>query len=141
MKQLLLLIFVSTLCFSQSQVKTNLGWIKLGESDITNLTTDLAGKQSAIGNIGDTTKYLKATAVKNGAYFDTTTYTRGTVTIPKGDSIQVSITGLTSTSIATVAYVSAQMTADTVASWRVVTSGKLSIYGKFNKIISYIVGR
>ena len=84
---------------------------------------------------------LNIASVKSGAYWDTTTYARGVVTIPAGDSIQVSITGLTSTSIATVAYKGGKMTADTMATWQVCTAGKLSIYGKFGKIISYIVGR
>ena len=64
-----------------------------------------------------------------------------TVTIPAGDSIQVSITGLTATSVATTGYRSGRMTADTVASWQIPANGKITIYGKYNKVIGYSVRR
>jgi hypothetical protein len=100
-----------------------------------------ATKQNTIGNLADTTKYLKTTSVNSGAYFDTTRITYGVVTIPAGDSIQVSITGLTASSVATTAYRSPRMTADTMATWQIPANGKITIYGKYNKVIGYSVKR
>jgi hypothetical protein len=85
--------------------------------------------------------YLKTTAVKSGAYWDTTTITYGTVTIPAGDSIQVSITGTTASSVVTTAYRGGRMVCDTVASWQIPANGKITIYGKYNKVIGYSVRR
>jgi hypothetical protein len=100
-----------------------------------------ANKQNIIENLGDTTKYLKTTSVKSGAYWDTTRIVVGKVTIPKGDSIQVSITGVTNSSVVTTAYQGGRMVCDTVASYIIPANGKITIYGKFNKTIGYIVGK
>jgi hypothetical protein len=96
------------------------------ESDVTNLTTDLTAK-------------LAITAVKSGAYWDTSRIVFGKVTIPKGDSIQVAIAGVTATSIVTTAYQGGRMVCDTVASFIIPANGKITLYGKFNKIVSYTV--
>ena len=84
---------------------------------------------------------LNTSAVKSGAYWDTTTITYGVVTIPAGDSIQVSITGVTATSVVTTAYRSPRMPADTMATWQIPANGKITIYGKYNKVIGYSVRR
>lgn len=96
-------------------------------------------KQNVIPNLANTSKYLETTQVKNGAYWDTTRLAWGTVTIPKGDSIQVTITGTSSSSVVTTAYQGKQMVCDTVASWIIPAVGKITIYGKYNKVVGYHV--
>lgn len=61
----------------------------------------------------------------------------GTATITTGDSVQVSVTGLTTAGLAVVSYNATRLAADTAATWSIWASGKLSLYGKFKKVISY----
>ena len=73
------------------------------------------------------------------AQFSTTN--SSTATIGAGDSVQVSVTSLTSAGgIAVVAYkMTAPAATDTAATWNVSTAGKLTIFGKFGRVVSYWV--
>lgn len=75
--------------------------------------------------------------------YSTLTGNGGSVTIPAGDSIQVSVTGLTIASGSAVVsysrYKTTAATADTIATSAVYTAGKLSIYGKFGWIVKYFI--
>jgi hypothetical protein len=67
----------------------------------------------------------------------------GTATIGVGDSVQVTVTGLTAaTGVATVCYkrgITTAATADTIASYNITSADKLTLFGKFAWTVSYII--
>lgn len=66
----------------------------------------------------------------------------GTATIGAGDSVQVSVTGLTTSGVAVVSYKRSGATAvDTAATWHITETGKLSLFGKFGWVVSYWIGK
>lgn len=83
-------------------------------------------------------KAQTVSGVRTFSGFDTFTGANsGTATIGAGDSVQVSVTNLTTSGIAVVSYKATRLAADTAATWSIWASGKLSLYGKFAKVISY----
>lgn len=69
----------------------------------------------------------------------------GRATIGAGDSVRVSVSGLTIASgSAAVAYKRTQTssaTADTIPTWDINTQGQLTIYGKYGWIVGYVIGK
>ena len=64
----------------------------------------------------------------------------GTATIGSGDSVQVSVTNLTTSAIVSVAYnVKGFAGSDTAVSWFSTAAGKFTIFGKYNKKVSWVV--
>lgn len=65
----------------------------------------------------------------------------GNATIGVGDSVQVTVTGLTTaTGIATVCYkrgITASATADTIASYNITAANTLTLFGKYGWTVSY----
>ena len=79
---------------------------------------------------------LNTSAVKSGAYWDTTVVTRGTVKIPAGDSIQVPISGITASSIVILSKYGNKAKIDTL-SWIIPVTGKITIYSNYNSTVAY----
>ena len=64
----------------------------------------------------------------------------GTATIGSGDSVQVSVTNLTTSAVVSVAYnVKGFAGSDTAVSWFSTAAGKFTIFGKYNKKVSWVV--
>ena len=86
-------------------------------------------------------------AVTSGAITSTGLSTFGTNagngTIGAGDSVQVTVTGLTSaTGVATVCYkrgITSSATADTIATYDITANDKLTLFGKYGWTVSYTI--
>ena len=64
----------------------------------------------------------------------------GTATIGAGDSIQVSLAGITATAIVFLSYnMKTFASADTVPTYYIPAVGKFTIFGKYNKVVAWIV--
>ena len=64
----------------------------------------------------------------------------GTATIGAGDSIQVSLAGITATAIVFLWYnMKTFASADTVPTYYIPAVGKFTIFGKYNKVVAWIV--
>jgi hypothetical protein len=109
---------------NQLGTKTNL------TVDTSGITTTLAGSFGAITSTGLSTFGTNA----------------GSATIGAGDSVQVTVTGLTTaTGVATVAYkrtgATSVVVADTIASYNITTADKITLYGKYGWTVSYVIGK
>ncbi len=86
-------------------------------------------------------------AISSGAITSTGLSTFGTnagnATIGAGDSVQVTVTGLTTaTGVATVCYkrgITSSATADTIASYNITSADKLTLFGKYGWTVSYTI--
>jgi len=64
----------------------------------------------------------------------------GKATVGNGDSVQVTISGLTTNGIASVSYITtAPQAPDTVATWQIKATNTLTLFGKFGWEIGYVI--
>jgi len=64
----------------------------------------------------------------------------GNATIAAGDSVQVSVTNLTTANgSAMVCYKNTKAASDTAASYLITSAGKLTIFGKFNYVVTWFI--
>ncbi len=144
---------------------TNAGNVGIGTTDplgyrlYNNGTFFNNGDATIAGNLTVNGFTVNANSAQNIALDDTITSTIGVVTglwdlgdnsgsavIGAGDSVQVTVTGLTSaTGTAVVGYKRAGpvavATADTIATYNITAENTLTLFGKFGWTVSYVIGK
>jgi len=123
----------------------------ISNAGVVTLSNNLAVNGDAITSDGDLTITPAGGDVNVVGALSATTLSdlgtnAGSGTIGAGDSLQVTVTGLTTaTGVATVAYkrtgATATATADTIASYNINVADKITLYGKFGWVVSYVIGK